>query len=241
MAKVDLRGDIVPNDIKWIYDWLEWDATCPNDIRDVITNMQPGEQLEVFINSGGGDVQSGQEMYSLFQTVDSVAKIQSFAASAAGVAAMGCKKVLMSDVGTIMIHNVSCSGASGDYHQMEKITDMLKVLNETMANAYVSKSGMTLEDVLKLMDRETWISAKGAIKYGFADGMLEPEDMRVSDSNSLTFSNRVAPVQLENRTAFGLRLTEEIKQQVIAEKNKKDADEKLKNEILNDLDNYGTA
>ena len=239
MAKVELMGDIVPNDAKWIYEWLGWDATCPKDIRDAITQMKPGETLEVYINSGGGDVQSGQEMYSLFQSVDSVAKIQSFAASAAGVAAMGCKKVLMSNVSTIMIHNVSCSGVAGDYHQMDKISEMLKTLNETMANAYAAKSGMELEDVLDLMDRETWISAKGAIEYGFADGLIEEENEHITDTGALTFVNKVAPVQLENGTAFGLRLTEEIRQKVIEEKNRRDADEKLKNEILNDLDMYG--
>ena len=28
MAVIDVRGDIIPNDTKWIYDWLEWDSTC---------------------------------------------------------------------------------------------------------------------------------------------------------------------------------------------------------------------
>ena len=26
-VEIDVRGDIIGNDDKWIYDWLEWDST----------------------------------------------------------------------------------------------------------------------------------------------------------------------------------------------------------------------
>lgn len=221
MAQIDLKGDIIPNDAKWIYDWLAWDSTCPKDIEDAIFGMQPGEELEVFINSGGGDVQAGQEIYSLLKSVNSVAKIQGFAASAAGVAAMGCRKVLISDVGAIMIHNVWCGGVSGDYHEMDKASEMLKSLNETMANAYVAKSGRPLTEILEIMDRETWLSADKAIEYGFADGRI--------DHGANGFGNSFC----------GLRLTEEIKQRVLKEKAEQEKAESRKHEILKDLDLYG--
>lgn len=239
MAQVELKGDIIPNDVKWMYDRLEWDATCPDDIRNAIAGMQPGEELEVFINSGGGDVKSGQEIYSLLQSVNSVAKIQSFAASAAGVAAMGCKKVLISDVGTIMIHNVSCSGVSGDYHDMDRASGMLKTLNEIMANAYVAKSGMELKEILKLMDRETWLSARGAVEYGFADGILNREQQESRNATNITFTNAASCLHLNNAMVFGLRLTEDIKQRVIAEREKQESDAKIRDELLKDLDFYG--
>ena len=45
--EIDVRGDIISNDDKWIYDWLDWDSTCPNDIRNAIASLQPGEILTV--------------------------------------------------------------------------------------------------------------------------------------------------------------------------------------------------
>ena len=45
MAVIDVRGDIIPNDTKWIYDWLEWDSTCPNDIRNALAEKEEGESL----------------------------------------------------------------------------------------------------------------------------------------------------------------------------------------------------
>ena len=65
MAVINIRGDIVGNDDKWIYDWFGMDATCPKDITDTINSAASDEEIEVFINSGGGSVMAGQEMYSV--------------------------------------------------------------------------------------------------------------------------------------------------------------------------------
>ena len=221
MATVEIKGDIIPNDYKWIYDWLEWESTCPNDIKTAIASLKSGEQLIVLINSGGGSVTAGQEMYSLLREVDSVAKIQGIAASAAGVVAMGCQKVYMSPVAAIMIHNVSVSGISGDYHEMDKASRMLKTLDECMSQAFAEKSGMSVEAVLKIMDKETWLTARMAMEHQFIDGILETEQP--------SFTNAM----------FGLRLTEEIRQKVVAEKERIDREKKEIEELLNDLGMYG--
>lgn len=213
MAVVKINGDIVPNDDKWIYDWLEWEATCPADIESVIAGMGRGEVLEVYINSGGGSVRAGQEIYTILKRRDDVIiEIQSMAGSAAGVIAMAGKNRI-SPVGMVMIHNVSMSGASGDYHAMQKNVEILKQMNEAMAAAYTEKSGMKLEDVLELMDRETWLTANQCLEYGFVDEIITDQP---------TYTNALQ----------GMRLTEEIRKQVIEEKNKKE-------ELLKDLDLYG--
>ena len=220
MAILEIKGDIIPNDDKWIYDWLGWESTCPADVDKVSMTMQPGEKLEVIINSGGGSVFAGQEIYSKLKRRDDVTiEIQSLAGSAAGVIAMAGKSKI-SPVGMIMIHNVSMSGASGDYHDMQKNVEILKQMNAAMASAYTEKSGMTLEDVLKIMDRETWLTANQCLEYGFVDEIMTEQQ---------NFTN----------TVQGIRLTDEIRQQVLAEKEKQDKEETLKNELLKDLDMYG--
>lgn len=221
MGMVEIKGDIIPNDYKWVYDWLEWESTCPNDIKRAIDALSPGEQLEVLINSGGGSVMAGQEIYSLLQSADTVGKIQGIAASAAGVVAMGCRKVYMTPVAAIMIHNVSASGVAGDYHVMDKVSEELRVLNECMANAFTSKSGMELKQVLKIMDKETWLTAGKALEYQFIDGILE--------NNAASYTNNL----------FGMRLTDDVYQKVLAEKQRTDRLDKEKEELLKDLDMFG--
>lgn len=218
--EIDVRGDIVPNDDAWIYDWLGWEHTCPAQIKEALNTKPQGETLTVFINSGGGSVMAGQEIYSLLQGRDDVElKIHSLAGSAASVIAMAnhCE---ISQVAMVMIHNVSVTGASGDYHQMQKVAEILKQENAALAAAYVGKTGKSQEEILKLMDKETWLTAKQAVEMGFVDGITEDPQMNLYN-------------------ACGMRLTDEIRQRVLTEKAKQEEAETCKQELLSDLDRYG--
>ncbi len=219
--QINVSGDIISNDDKWIYDWLEWDSTCPNDIKNALATKPENEKLTVLVNSGGGSVMAGQEIYSLLcGRSDVEIKVQSLAGSAASVIAMAnhCE---ISPVAMIMIHNVSMSGASGDYHDMQKNTEILRQMNAALASAYTAKTGKSQEEILKLMDRETWLTANQALEMGFVDGIIKNEKP--------VFANNVS----------GMRLTDEIRNKVLNEKAQKEKEDKLKNELLQDLDLYG--
>ena len=220
MAEINIRGDIISNDDKWIYDWLEWDSTCPNDVANAIKAKPDGERLTVLINSGGGSVFAGSEIYTLLHGRDDVdIVIQSLAGSAASVIAMANHSEI-SPVAMIMIHNVSMFGAAGDYHDMQKNAEILKRMNEALAAAYVEKTGKTEDEILKLMDRETWLTANQAVEMGFVDALTES-----------------APVMVAG--VSGMRLTDEIRKKVLAEKAEADRIESEKQELLKDIDSYG--
>jgi len=220
MATVDVRGDIVSNDDRWIYDWLEWDATSPKDIKTALDNLPPGEKLTVLVNSGGGSVIAGQEIYSMLKGRNDVEiQIQSMAGSAASVIAMANRSEI-SPVAMIMIHNVSMSGASGDYHDMQKNAEILKQMNTALASSYVSKTGKSQEEILKLMDHETWLTANQALEMGFVDAISQS-------------------VPVMTNGIMGMRLTDEIRKKVQDEKAARDYLEKEKKNLLEDLDLYG--
>ena len=81
--KINIKGVVVPNDDKRIYDWLGYEAVCPNDVSKAIAEAN-GEDLEVEINSGGGSVYAGSEIYTAMKSYKGqVVKIQ--VASAASV------------------------------------------------------------------------------------------------------------------------------------------------------------
>ena len=228
MARVEITGEIIPNDYGWIYDWYGLENTTPDKIKNAIAEMKDGEQLEVWINSPGGDVASGQEIYSLLADVDSVAKITGFAASAAGFAAMGCRRVEMSPVAVIMIHNV-WTQATGDYHEMETSAEMLKKLNKAIAAAVVARSGKSEEEILELMDSETWITTAEAIDIGICDGVIAPDN-----GKRLTFENSVC----------GLSITPEMIEKAKAAKAQEEETRRQQNkdreDILSDLYMFGT-
>ncbi len=220
MATIEIKGDIIGNDDKWIYDWFGMDATCPKDVREAI-EAAGEEETEVLINSGGGSVMAGQEMYSVLREKSNVKiKIQSLAGSAASVVAMAGRNAI-SPVAMIMIHNVSIQGASGDYHAMQKNAEILKQMNAALANAYTAKSGMEPEEVLRLMDRETWLTAKQCLEYGLVDEIMEETERGL-------YTNSVG----------GLWLTDEIRRRAEKERARAKAN-RQREELLSDLDFYG--
>lgn len=172
MAKINIKGVIISNDDKWIYDWFDMDSTCPRDVEDQIEKAN-GEDLEVIINSPGGSVFAGSEIYTALKSYsgNSIGKIVGVAASAASVAAMGVKKLLISPTAEIMIHNVS-SGVRGDYRDMEHSAKMLKDYNSTISNAYIIKTGMAKEELLAMMDEETWLTPEQALEHKFVDEIM---------------------------------------------------------------------
>lgn len=62
-VKIDVKGPIISNDEAWIYDWFEMDAASPGKISKELTNAN-GDDLIVLINSPGGYVHEGSEIYT---------------------------------------------------------------------------------------------------------------------------------------------------------------------------------
>lgn len=171
MKQIDIRGAIVPDDDLWIYEYFEMTATSPQLVRDAL-QAAAGDDVVVVINSGGGDVQAGQEMYTALRSYEGNVTIQvySLAASAASVVAMaGASEI--SPVAQIMIHNVSCR-AAGDHRDMEHTAQVLVNANEALAAAYVAKTGKSKENILALMADETWFTAEQAVQEGFIDKIM---------------------------------------------------------------------
>lgn len=207
---IDIRGVIVPDDDKWIYDWFDITATCPRMVRDALKDAN-GEDLEVLLNSCGGDVWSGQEIYTILRAYAGkiLIKIQSLAASATAVIAMAGESEI-SPVAQIMIHNVS-GGARGDHRDMEHASGVLRNSDQALATAFVLKTGKTEAEILDLMARETWFTAEQAVKEGFVDRIMfensqalgKPMQLAASYGNGLLPSNVIdyARKHFNNQTA----------------------------------------
>ncbi|QEK12587.1 Clp protease ClpP [Crassaminicella thermophila] len=179
MAKINIKGAIVSNDIKWIYEWFEMDATSPKDVENEIEKAN-GEDLEVEINSGGGDVFAGSEIYTALKSYKGNVEVRivGIAASAASVIAMAGDKVLISPTAEMMIHNVS-SVVRGDYRDLEHEAKVLKDYNSTIANAYMLKSGMSKEKLLSMMNDETWLTPEKALEYKLVDEIMFKNEFKL--------------------------------------------------------------
>lgn len=168
MTKIHVKGTIISDRVQRIYDWVGIQATSPSKVVNALPTN--GTSIEVVINSGGGDVFAGSEIYTALKEYQGevTVKIVGLAASAASVIAMAGDKVLISPTAQMMVHNVSTS-VSGDYRNFEHTAEVLKSANQSIANAYKAKTGKGDDELKALMDAETWFNAKTAIENGFAD------------------------------------------------------------------------
>jgi len=172
VKKIHIKGPIISNNDQWIYDLFDIEATSPKLVDDQLADAN-GSEVEVIINSGGGSVFAGSEIYtSLKDYAGTVTnKVVGLAASAASVIAMAGDKLLMSPTSQMMVHNASVVTA-GDYRDMDHMSTVLKNVNQTVANAYKLKSGMSDEDLLKMMDDETWLTPQQALENNFIDEIM---------------------------------------------------------------------
>lgn len=171
VKKINIKGPIIGNDDQWIYDWLELEATSPKMVLDTLPDTN--EDVEVLINSGGGDVYAGSEIYTTLREYSGkvTVKVVGVAASAASVIAMAGDKIQMSPTAQMMIHNVSTITA-GDHADHDKMSEVLSSHDQSIASAYKLKTNKDLVDILNLMTEETWFSAEDAVENGFADEVM---------------------------------------------------------------------
>lgn len=177
--KINIRGVMIPNDYKWYYDWFGEDSTCPADVQKVLDKFQDGDEIEVYINSPGGVIDVGSEIYTLLRSMKDNVKIYitGEACSAASIAAMAayCE---MSPTALMMVHCVS-SGVRGNHNDMEHMAEVLRTADKALCTAYIAKTGMTEAEVLEMMENETWMTAEQAKEKGLIDNIMfeesEPE------------------------------------------------------------------
>ncbi|WP_024348196.1 head maturation protease, ClpP-related [Lacrimispora indolis] len=170
MKTIMIKGPIISNGEKWIYDWFEEDSTCPNDVIKALPD--DNSEVTVIINSGGGYVDCGNEIYTALKSYAGKVIVDIIeAASAASVIAMAGDTIRITPVGQLMIHNVSCI-SSGDYHTMDKTSEILQKANQSISSAYQLKTGLSQEELLAMMDKETRMTAEEAKEKGFVDEIL---------------------------------------------------------------------
>lgn len=156
------------------------DEITPKAFADDL-NALGGRDLEVHINSPGGDVFAGQAIYTQLKNYAGNVHvvIDGMCASSATIIAMAGDRVSMPSNAIFMIHNPSV-GVMGylDEPQIDKLKDSLKAVKQTIVNVYKTKGSCLSDQQIKnLMDKESWMTADVAMQNGFIDEIIDPMDV----------------------------------------------------------------
>lgn len=204
---IDIKGPIITNDDKWIYDLFGMVACCPADIRSQLDDVADDEGVQVVINSSGGDIFAASEIYDMLAESKATIKVV-FAASAASYIACACKSEIV-PTGMLMIHNVS-SYAAGDYNDMAHESGVLLKASKAVATAYRLKTGMTEDELIGLMDKETWLTADEAVEKGFIDKVTEyaekPKEVKFAASLNGLIPDTIIKQMRDEKTQLTAKL-----------------------------------
>lgn len=179
---VNIKGTVIPSDEAQVYDYFGLENANPKAVNNAITKAN-GEKLDVYINSGGGDIFAGSEIYEALRSYkgDVLIHVVGLAASAASVIACA-RESEIAPTAMVMVHNVS-SYAEGDYHDMKHQAEVLEKANKIIAAAYVEKTGMAESDALKMMDHETWLTAQDAVEKGICNKISEAHQAQTNSNH----------------------------------------------------------
>ena len=151
------------------------DEVTPQIFKDELEKHK-GKDITVWINSPGGDVIAGSQIYTMLKEHQGKVsvKIDGLAASSASFIAMAGDTIQMSPTAMMMIHLPSTFDW-GDKKDFQNTIARLEEVESAIINAYELKTKLPRNELSKMMEDEMWMNAYRAKELGFVDEVLYTE------------------------------------------------------------------
>lgn len=176
---------------------IGWDFTS-GDLRKALAEAN-GDPIELQVNSPGGIVFDGLEMFNLIREYpgESSSIIMGVAASMASIIPLAAKKKRGYSNSIGMIHE-AWGIAIGSAEDMAKEGEILSGLSSILAEIYAQKTGKTVEEIQAAMKAETWLFGADLLEFGLVDELLDaPEDSTTKDKPAAMASAKLARANAE--------------------------------------------
>ena len=141
-----------------------------------LANEDPDKDIQLYINSPGGSVYDGLAIYDTMQYIKpdvqtiGIGLQASMGAFLLSAGAKGKRFVLPN--ARVMIHQPS-SGTQGKVTDQEISLREALEIKEKLATIMSENTGQKLDKIKADMERDFWMSAEAAVKYGLADEVIE--------------------------------------------------------------------
>lgn len=158
-----------------------------------VINRQLNEasgDITIEISSPGGSVYEGIAIFNAIKAYNKgevTTVIVSLAASMASIIALAGDKIKAYDNSLYMIHNASM-WAGGDAKELRKKADHLESITNMLAKNYISKSGKSEKEIIKLLDDETWFYGSEIMEAGFVDEIIA-SDAEIDSASAILLAD----------------------------------------------------
>lgn len=176
-----LYGDISSGRSWWS------DNITPAQFNQELAALGSVEELVVRINSGGGDVFAANAIYCRLRDLGAkvTVKIDGWAASAATIIAMAGNVIQIPRNGVFMVHDPAMTvWDTFRAEDFDKMAQELRVIKQSIVNAYTDRTHMKTEEINAIMAAETWWTGEEAVAKGFCDSLMFEADPQTVVENS---------------------------------------------------------
>ncbi len=154
-----------------IYDEIGFWGITAKDFRNDLKALGEVEEIELRINSPGGEVMDALAIFNLLldHPARVMAYIDGWAASAASLIAMTGDEVLIAENAYLMIHN-PWGGGPMEADEHRKYADLLDSHKTLCIGIYQRHADLSDDELNRMMDEGTWLTGQEAVDAGFATG-----------------------------------------------------------------------
>ena len=140
-----------------------------------LEGQDPDKDIELYINSPGGSITSGMAIYDTMQFIKcdvSTICIGMAASMASFLLAAGARGKRMSLPNSeVMIHQ-PLGGAQGQASDIKIHADHILFIRDRMNRLYSEMTGQPLETIQRDTERDNFMTAEAALKYGLIDKII---------------------------------------------------------------------
>jgi ATP-dependent protease ClpP protease subunit len=204
------------------FNWETWEydesETSAKHFISLLDSIPDGSDIELHINSYGGEVKEGVAIYNLLKAkqANKICHIDCFAYSVAYVIALGCDKIIMHRGSTIMLHNMWCT-CSGNATQLRKAADDLDEMMAANRQIFLEKCNLSEDELMEMLDKETILSPDEALKYGFCDE-IDSQELVTQEEGANQFKQMYEQLtsQMNSQKSLSLMAAEFIQQAAVS-------------------------
>lgn len=221
--------------------WWDDSGTSGKEFRNALGQIPKGQKINLRINSEGGSVQDGLEIYNAIKerSADITSHISGYAVSIASVIPLAASRVISPTSSVWMIHE-PWSVTQGDSEEHLKAAEMLDKHGDMLADIYHEHTGQSKSAIRDAMKKETWFTGEEACDWGLADEMEEDcEDCYSSLSRFDLNAFKKLPALIFNMVSMAKQKLSAAQQGAATQTTNKNTEEIMKKALIALLNRHG--
>ena len=154
------------------------------ELHQYLDNENPNQPIYLYINCPGGSVISGLAIYDTIQHIKSEVVTVNLGLAASMASFLLCAgsrgRRFALPHSRVMIHQ-PMGGAQGQAEDIRVEASQIMRIRNNLVKMYSLMTGQTQEQIVIDLDRDNFMSAEDALKYGLIDEIVQPDDEKLKN------------------------------------------------------------